>query len=61
MTSHELAKKLLELPDLPVVVLDGADPSDWEEVTTITKATPISFYVDSNGMLVEDKLAIMIT
>lgn len=28
MTSHELAKKLLDMPDLPVVVQDGMDPSD---------------------------------
>jgi hypothetical protein len=31
MTAHELARKLLELPDLPVVVHDGSDPSDLME------------------------------
>lgn len=28
MTAHELARKLLEMPDIVVVVEDGMDPSD---------------------------------
>lgn len=32
MTAHQLAKKLLEMPDLTVVSNDGKDPSDYQLV-----------------------------
>lgn len=41
MSSHELAKKLLELPDLPVTVYDGMDPSDPQEVADIIERTGV--------------------
>lgn len=34
MTSHELAAKLLTLPNLPVVCIDGGDPSDFAEINS---------------------------
>lgn len=35
MTSHELARQLLELPDLPVTCESGSDPSDECEVAEV--------------------------
>ena len=35
MTSHQLARKLLELPELIPVVETGMDPSDLVEVTSV--------------------------
>ena len=35
MTSHQLARKLLELPELIPVVETGTDPSDLVEVTSV--------------------------
>ena len=35
MTSHELARRLLELPELTPVVETGMDPSDLVEVTSV--------------------------
>lgn len=37
MTAHELARKLLEMPDIVVACEDGADPSDLCEVTVARK------------------------
>lgn len=46
MSSHELARKLLEMPDMPVCAEDGMDPSDPDEITRIEK-TELWFYPDS--------------
>lgn len=32
MTSHELARKLLDGPNLPICSQDGQDPSDPQEI-----------------------------
>jgi len=43
MSAHELAKLLLEGPDLTVVCEDGLDPSDLNEVEKV-EVGPFSYY-----------------
>ncbi len=48
MTTHELARKLLNFEDLPVTVFDGCDPCERDEVSAINLEFG-SFYSD-NGL-----------
>ena len=51
MTAHELARKLLELPNLPVVVYDVIDLVDLELVTDAQIVTdPLCMYWDSSKL-----------
>lgn len=53
MTSHELAKKLLNLPDLPVVtdVTSGYDgSSDFYEIIRVIDSRRIREWVDAKGV-----------
>ena len=56
MTTHELAKKLLELPDIVVVHLDGNDPPDWEEVRKPYKKR--TMYYNDQGWHTEEVVRI---
>lgn len=51
MTTHELAKILLEKPNVTVVAQDGADPSDWNEVTRVSDSNLNDEFWDGDNWL----------
>jgi hypothetical protein len=54
MTSHELAKKLLEGPDLPVAMADRRGSSYASEIADVEPGI-VANYLDTEGELVQGK------